>query len=96
VRPSGVEVSSARACASTIESLSTYTTRLDGLISCAISCTFLVVGSPEPMSRNCLIPASVARYLTTRPRNRRFSRSPIRPDGQEASARSAISRSAAK
>ncbi len=42
------------------------------------------------------MPASVARYLTARPRNLRFSRSPIRPAGHDASALSAVTLSAAK
>ncbi len=45
-----------------------------GSTACATSCTLFVVGSPVPMSRNCLMPASAARYLTARPRNARFSR----------------------
>jgi hypothetical protein len=37
-------------------SLSTYTTRAAGLTSCATSCTLPTPGSPEPTSRNWVIP----------------------------------------
>ena len=55
----------------------------------ATSWVLLAVGSPVPMSRNCRMPASPARYCTARPRNARLRphpgqmwgrpRSPARP-----------------
>ena len=60
-RPSAVPAISARAWASTIGSLSTYSTRDSGSISWATSWTFPALGMPVPMSRNCRTPASRAR-----------------------------------
>src|SRR5580658_363045 len=67
-------VLSARAWASTIGSLSTYTTCASGVIAWATWCTLPLVGRPVPRSRNCRIPASAARYRTARPRNARLAR----------------------
>src|SRR5439155_579052 len=63
--PSGLLVSSDRACASTIGSLSTYTMRAAGATRCATSCVLFAVGRPVPMSRNWRMPTSPARYRTT-------------------------------
>jgi hypothetical protein len=59
--PSGVPAISARAWASTIGSLSTYSTRDSGAVSWATSWTLPAVGMPVPMSRNWRMPASRAR-----------------------------------
>ncbi len=72
--PSGVLVNSARACASTIGSLSTYTILESGATDCATSWVLFAEGMPVPMSRNWRIPASPARKRTTRPRNSRLAR----------------------
>src|SRR6266508_3965286 len=48
--------------------MSTYTTRASGAAFCATSCTLPRVGMPEPMSRNCLIPAAM-RNRTARRRS---------------------------
>ena len=50
--------SSAVPCASTIGSLSTYTTRAPGVTCRTRSCVLPWVGSPAPMSMNCRIPRS--------------------------------------
>ena len=60
------------------------------------SCTLFVVGSPVPMSRNCQMPASAARYRTTRPRKARFSRAAVGTYGECLSTSLAVFLSAAK
>src|ERR1700722_16499632 len=76
--------------------LSTYTTDAPGCSPGATSCTLPTPGSPEPRSRNWVIPASATRYRTARPRKARFSRTAVRKEGATASACLATSRSAAK
>ena len=83
------------ACATTTGSLSAYTTRESALMRCAISCTFWLVGSPEPMSRNCVTP-SRAQKSTARCRKPRFWRASHGSCGIARAWRSAASRSAAK
>jgi hypothetical protein len=60
-RPSWPPAIRALAWASTIGSLSTYSTRDSGAISWATSWTFPAVGMPVPTSRNCRTPASRVR-----------------------------------
>ena len=72
--PSGRPTSRARAWASTIGSLSTYTTRLAGAMDWATSWVLLALGMPVPMSRNWRTPASAARNRTPRARNARLAR----------------------
>jgi hypothetical protein len=73
-RPRGLLVSRARAWASTIGSLSTYTTRDSGAARWATWCVLFAEGSPVPISRNYRIPASVTRKRTARARNARCAR----------------------
>ena len=54
-------VSRARAWASTIGSLSTYTTRAVGAAAWATSCVLFADGRPVPMSRNWRMPSVAAR-----------------------------------
>jgi hypothetical protein len=61
VEPPGLLVIRARACASTIGSLSPSKTLLSGAVAWATSWVLSAVGMPDPMSRNCRMPASVAR-----------------------------------
>ena len=89
-------VFSARAWASTIGSLSTYTTRASGVISRETWCTLPRVGSPVPRSRNWRMPASPARNRTARPRNARLALAMSGTWGAARASRSAAIRSAAK
>jgi len=68
--------SSARPCRNTLGSLSTYTTRAERFIVCAIWCVFCTVGRPEPRSRNWVTPWATM-YLTARPSAARFIRAPL-------------------
>ena len=71
---SGLSSSMSLLCATATSSLSTYTIREPGAAAWATSWTFCSVGMPEPMSRNCLMPLSRARYRTARPRKARLAR----------------------
>src|SRR5450755_579080 len=66
--------SRALACTCTIGSLSTYTIRDSGAISCATWWVFSAVGRTVPISRNGRIPAAPAGYCTARRRKARLAR----------------------
>ena len=87
--------SSAVPCASTIGSLSTYTTRAPGVICCTRSCVLPWVGSPAPMSMNWRIPWS-AIHRAARWWNDLFAQAESPISGTSALSRSPSSLSAAK
>jgi hypothetical protein len=94
--PMSGPVTRARAWASTIGSLSTYSTRDSGATAWATSWTLPALGMPVPMSRNWRIPASAASQRTARPRKARWARTWVRIEGSCSAMASPTARSAGK
>ena len=94
--PPGADVISARACDSTIGSLSTYTMRHSGAIDCATSWVAPTRGSPVPMSRICLMPASATKKRSARCWNARRAGAMAATTGAVAASVRAALRSASK